>query len=58
MLKREWGAESNGKLLHIFIPRKTAILIPAFAVKDLSMSRKHDDDDDDGLENVMFLIMC
>ena len=25
MLKREWGAESNGKLPHLFIPSKTAI---------------------------------
>ena len=24
MLKREWGAESNGKLPHLFIPSKTA----------------------------------
>ena len=24
MLKREWGAESNGKLLHLLIPSKTA----------------------------------
>ena len=23
MLKREWGAESNGKLPHLFIPSKT-----------------------------------
>ena len=25
MLKREWGAESNGKLSDLFIPSKTAI---------------------------------
>ena len=24
MLKREWGAESNGKLSNLFIPSKTA----------------------------------
>ena len=24
MLKREWGAERNGKLPHLFIPRKPA----------------------------------
>ena len=35
MLKREWGAESNGKLPHLFIPGKTAALVPEFAVKDL-----------------------
>ena len=37
MLKREWGAESNGKLPHLFIPSKTAILVPKFAVKDLPL---------------------
>ena len=26
MLKREWGAEINGKLLHLLIPSKTANL--------------------------------
>ena len=30
MLKREWGAESNGKL-----PGKTAAMIPEFAEEDL-----------------------
>ena len=35
MLKREWGAESNGKLPNIFIPSKTANLVSEFAVKDL-----------------------
>ena len=39
MLKREWGTESNGKLPHLFIPSKTAILVPAFAVQDLSLDR-------------------
>ena len=37
MIKREWGAESNGKLAHLFIPSKTANLVPEFAVKDLSL---------------------
>ena len=37
MLKREWGAERNGKLPHLFIPSKTAILVPEFAVEDLPL---------------------
>ena len=61
MLKREWGAESNGKLPHLFIPSKTAALDPEFAVedlpsaelqpgferevKDLPLGRTSDDDD-------------
>ena len=39
MLKREWGAESNGKLPHLFIPGKTATLVPEFAVEDLPLGR-------------------
>ena len=39
MLKREWGAESNGKLPHLFIPSKTATLVPEFAMEDLSLGR-------------------
>ena len=39
MLKREWDAESNGKLPHLFIPSKTAILVPEFAVEDLPLGR-------------------
>ena len=39
MLKGEWGAESNGKLPHLFIPFKTATLVPEFAVDDLPLSR-------------------
>ena len=37
MLKREreWGAESKGKLPHLFIPSRTAAWIPEFAVEDL-----------------------
>ena len=36
MLKREWGAESNGNLLYLLITGKTAALVPEFAVEDLS----------------------
>ena len=39
MLKREWGAESNGKLPHIFIPSKTATYVPEFAMEDLPLGR-------------------
>ena len=35
MLQRVWGAESNGKLPHLFIPSKTAALVPEFAVEEL-----------------------
>ena len=35
MLKRDWSAESNGKIPHLLIPSKTATLIPEFAVEDL-----------------------
>ena len=35
MIKREWGAESNGKLPHLFIPGNTAALVQEFAVEDL-----------------------
>ena len=41
MLKREWGAESNGKLPHLFIPSKTAALVPEFAVEDLPLAVLH-----------------
>ena len=34
MLKRKWGAESNGKLPYLLIPSKTAALVPEFAVED------------------------
>ena len=37
--KREWGAESNGKLSHLLIPSKIAPLVPEFAVKDLPLGR-------------------
>ena len=39
MLKKEWGAESNGKLLHLFIPSKATTLVPEFAVEDLPLDR-------------------
>ena len=41
MLKRERerGAESNGMLPHLFIPSKTGILVPEFAVADLPLER-------------------
>ena len=39
MLKRAWGTESNGKLPHLFIPSKTATLVPEFAVEDLHLVR-------------------
>ena len=39
MQKRQWDAESNGKLSHLFIPSKTATLVPEFAVVDLPLSR-------------------
>ena len=39
ILKWEWGAESNGKLPHLFIPSKTATFVPEFAVKDLPLGR-------------------
>ena len=39
MLKSEWGAESNGKLPHLFISSKTATLVPEFAVEDLPLDR-------------------
>ena len=53
MLKREWGAERNAKLQHLFIPSKTATLVLEFAVEDLNLGRTaasssdHYDDDDD-----------
>ena len=39
MLKREWDAESNGKLPHLFIPNKTATLVPEFVVEYLPLGR-------------------
>ena len=37
MLKSVWGAESNGKLPHLFIPSKIAIVAPKFVVEDLPL---------------------
>ena len=39
MQKREWGAESNEKLPHLFIPSKTVTLVPEFSVEDLPLDR-------------------
>ena len=39
MLKRQWGAESSGKLSHLFIPSKTATLVSGFTVEDLLLGR-------------------
>ena len=39
MLKSKEGAESNGKLPHVFLPSKTATLISEFAVEDLPLCR-------------------
>ena len=63
MLKRQWSAESNEKLSHLFIPNITATMIPKFAVEDRSSAElqprflrlqwrncpwaEHSDDDDD-----------
>ena len=40
MLEREWSTERNGKLLHLFIPSKTATLVSEFAAEDLPLGRK------------------
>ena len=39
MLKREWGAERNEKLPHLFIPSKTATWVPEFSMEDLPLGR-------------------
>ena len=39
MLKREWSAESNGKLPHLFIPSKTVTVVLEFVVEDLLLGR-------------------
>ena len=39
MLKREWDAENNGKLPHLFIPNKTSTLVPEFAMEELPLGR-------------------
>ena len=37
MLERDWGAERNGKLPHLFIPSKTTTLVAEFAVENLPL---------------------
>ena len=37
--EKRGGAESNGKLPYLFIPSKTATLVPEFPVEDLPLSR-------------------
>ena len=39
MIKRKWGAESNGELPYLLMPSKTATLVPEFAVEDLPLDR-------------------
>ena len=39
MLKRGWGAESNGKLPNLFSPSKTATQVREFSMKDLPLGR-------------------
>ena len=39
MLKREWGAESNGKLPHLLILSKSVTLVSEFDVEDLPLRR-------------------
>ena len=39
MLMREWSVESNGKLPHLFIPSRAAILVPELGVEDLPLGR-------------------
>ena len=33
------GAESNGKLPHLYVPNKTVTLVPEFTVEDLPLGR-------------------
>ena len=42
VLKREWSAESNGKLPHLSIPSKIAAWVPRFAVEEMPLSRTAD----------------
>ena len=39
MLKREWAAESNENLPHLFNPSTTATLVSEFTVEDLTLGR-------------------
>ena len=69
MLKTEWGAESNGKLPHLFIPSKTTTLVPELAVEGLPLGRtgclnlqwktcpwaeRSDNDDDDDDDYILY----
>ena len=36
---KEWGAESSGKIPHLFIPSKRTTLVPEFAVEDLPLGK-------------------
>ena len=54
MLKREWGAESNGKQPNLFIPSKTATLVPEIAVEDLPLDRTDDAYRTRGVHKVSF----
>ena len=38
-VKERVGAESSGKLPHLFIPSKTATLVPEFSVENLPLGR-------------------
>ena len=38
-MRMGWDGESNGKLSYVFIPSKTATLVPEFPVEDLPLSR-------------------
>ena len=38
-MKKEWGAESNEKLPHLFIPSKSSTSVPEFEVDDLPFGR-------------------
>ena len=39
MLTRDWGAESSGKLPHLFITSKIVTFVPEFALEYLPLSR-------------------
>ena len=39
MLKREWGAENNGKQPHLFIASKTVTFVPELSVEDMPLGR-------------------
>ena len=39
MLKRDWGAESNGKVPHLLIPSETTTLVPSLQWKTCLLGR-------------------